>query len=73
MFAFIENTYKANSEIDGFEDVDSLKVYHENVLIPTAHIFMRILVTLTEVNKSYVHEILNRSGFGRFFIELVAK
>jgi len=34
---------------------------------------MRILVTLTEVDKDYMYDMLNESGFGRFYIDLVRK
>lgn len=73
MYSFIFFTYNFHAGIENANPEESLRRYHENKLTPISHIFMRILITLTEVDNAYMHDMLNQSGFGRFYIDIVRK
>ncbi|EAR94381.2 EF hand protein (macronuclear) [Tetrahymena thermophila SB210] len=70
---FINYAYSYHEDIEYLSQEESLKKYQENQLTPIAHIFMRILITLTEVDKQYMKQLLNDSGFGKFYLDIVKK
>lgn len=70
---FSENSSLSNSTSVFYSAAEIVKRYTENPLIPVAHIFLRILLSLSSVRKPHINDLLNQSMFGRFFVEIVRK
>lgn len=73
MYNFINYVYNFHSDINHVDDDQVIRRYQENLLTPIGHIFMRILVTLTELDKPYIIDFLNETNFGKFYITIVKK